>query len=66
MGAGEHVDAVDLVQPEPLDGAAEVPLVDGGRPALREALRRERDAAGVGERDALGRHARGVGIAPEE
>ena len=63
MGAREHVDAVDLVQPEPLDGAAQMPLVDGGRSRLREALRRERDAPRKGEGDSLWRHERDGGIA---
>jgi hypothetical protein len=50
MGADEHVDAVDLVQAEPFDRAAEVALIDRIRPRPAEAQRRERDAPRLGER----------------
>jgi hypothetical protein len=45
MGAGEHVDAVDLVQAEPLDDAAKPGRAGRRRPARAEALRRQRDPA---------------------
>jgi hypothetical protein len=49
MGAGEDVDAVDLVEAEALDGAAEVGGGDLRRPRRAEALGGEGDAAGLGE-----------------
>ena len=48
--AGEDVDAVDLVQAEPGDGAAQVRRRDGIRAGRTETLRGEGDAAGKGKR----------------
>ena len=54
MGARKDVDAVDLVQREPIDGAAQMALIDPGRPGYAEALRGERDAACEGRRKMFG------------
>ena len=50
MGADEHIDAVDLVQRQPVDRAAETALVDARRQGRAEALRGERDPPRLGER----------------
>ncbi len=54
MGAGEDVDAVDLVEGEAIEGAAEIAPRDGGRPRRAEALRGERDPARGGEGEGVG------------
>ena len=41
----QYVDAVDLVEAQPIHGAAEMRGADAGGPAQAEALRREEDAA---------------------
>ena len=45
MGAGEDVDAVDLVEAEAAQGSTEMGGRDRGRAGRAEALRGERDAA---------------------
>jgi hypothetical protein len=56
MGAGEDVDAVDLVEREPIEGAAERAPI-GHRTARRaEALRGERDPARGGEGEGVSVH----------
>jgi len=59
----EHVDGVDLDQTETVEDPAEVPAVDpAARAAFPEALRPERDPAGLGERQGVGaRHRRILG-----
>ena len=54
MGAGEDVDAVDLVQAEPGDGAGEMAGGHRRRAGDAEALRGERDPPGGGEAEAFG------------
>jgi hypothetical protein len=54
MGAYQHVDAVDLVQREPVDGACETPLIHARRQGGAEALRGERDPPCLGERQLFG------------
>lgn len=54
MRADKHVDAVYLVQPEPADRPPQMPLIDRRRARLAETLRGERDAARLGEGNALG------------
>lgn len=54
MRADEHVDAVDLVEPEPADRPPQMPLVDQRRARLAETLRGERDAARLSEGNTLG------------
>jgi hypothetical protein len=53
MGAGEDVDAVDLVEGQAIDGAAQVGGGDLRRPRRAEALGGEGDAAGGGEGDCV-------------
>ena len=53
MRPRQHVDTVDLVQGQALDGAAQVGLARDGRARRREALRRQRDATRGGERQAF-------------
>jgi hypothetical protein len=50
----QHIDAVDLMQPEAIDRAPQLALIDGCRARLAEALRRQRDAARLGKGDMLG------------
>ncbi len=65
MGTSKHIDAVDLKEPGVLQDATDMTTVNGldgplaGRPMPTEALRRDREAAGLGEaqRD-LQRHRR--------
>jgi hypothetical protein len=45
MGAGEHVDAIDLVERKTLDRAAEVAMADARRACGAEALRGKGDPA---------------------
>jgi hypothetical protein len=54
MGAGEHVDAVDLVQGEPIEQPPERRPARHRRPRPAEALRGKRDPAGGGKREAVG------------
>ncbi len=53
LAANEHVDRVDLDQPDRVEHAAKVAAVTAGRARPGEALRGERDPAGGigGERD---------------
>lgn len=53
MRACKDIDAVDLVEAQPTNRAAEMTAVDDGRPRAAEALRRERNAARLGERNAV-------------
>src|SRR3546814_3247110 len=53
MRADEDVHAVDLMQAEPVEGAAQMALIDSRRPRYAEALRGKRDAPGLGQRDAF-------------
>jgi hypothetical protein len=57
MRPDEDVDAVDLMQAEPLDGRGQVPPGRGLGPLAPEALRGQGDAARRGERQTL-RHPR--------
>jgi len=50
MGAGKHIDAVDLVQRQPVDRAAETALINALGQRRTEALRDERDPPRLGER----------------
>ena len=50
----QHIDAVDLVQPEAIDRAPQLALIDNCRARLAEALRPQRDAARLGKGDSLG------------
>ncbi|MEO8374649.1 MAG: hypothetical protein ABI471_05455 [Sphingomonas bacterium] len=54
MRAGKHIDAVDLVQRQPVDDAAEAPLVDTIGQRRAEALRGERDPPRLGEGQLFG------------
>ena len=54
MGAHEHVDAVDLVQSEPIEQPPERRPARHRRPRPAEALRGKRDPAGGGKREAVG------------
>jgi len=54
MGADEHIDAVDLVQRQPVDRAAEAALINALGQRRAEALRGERDPPRLGERQLLG------------
>jgi hypothetical protein len=54
MRADEHVDAVDLVQREQLDRAAQMPLIDARGMRRAEALRGERDPPRLRQRQRLG------------
>ena len=54
MGADEDVDAVDLVEREAIDRAAELARADGGRRRRAEALRGQRDPPGGGEAEGGG------------
>jgi hypothetical protein len=54
MRANEHVDAVDLVQRQPVDRAAQAALIGARGMREAEALRGERDPPRVCERDRLG------------
>jgi hypothetical protein len=53
MSPRKHVDAVDLVEREPIDGSAEVALIYAGRARSTEALSGKRDPARRGERKPL-------------
>jgi hypothetical protein len=50
----QHVHAVDLVQPEPVDRPAKLRPANLGRLARAETLRGERNAASIFERQAFG------------
>jgi hypothetical protein len=56
MGADEDVDAVDLVQAEPVQRAPERSPAGHRPPRHAEALRGQRDPAGGGERKNVGAH----------
>ena len=60
MRADEDIDAVDLVERQPVYGAAEAPLIDAIGQGRAEALRGERDPPRLGERQLFsqGRSAR--------
>lgn len=54
VGTDEHVDRVDLNQPDRRQRPPGVAGVDpSGRPALTEALRHQRDAPGLGQGEGL-------------
>lgn len=53
MRACKDIDAVDLVEAQPTDRAAEMAAMDNSRSRTAEALRRERDAARLDERNAV-------------
>ncbi len=54
MGARQDVDAVDLMQAEPIDCAPEMGLADRTGPCCPEPLRGQRDPSGFGERQCPG------------
>ena len=54
MRPDEDVDAVDLVETEPLDRAAELAAPDRFRPRRTEALGGKRDPSGLGEGQMIG------------
>ncbi|MFA6113729.1 MAG: hypothetical protein WC729_07040 [Sphingomonas sp.] len=54
MRANEHVDAVDLVQRQPVDRAAQAAPIGTRGMRGAEALRGERDPPRLCERDRLG------------
>jgi hypothetical protein len=54
MRADQHVDAVDLVQRQPIERAAQAALIGTRRMPGAEALRGERDPPCLCERDRLG------------
>jgi hypothetical protein len=53
MGADQHIDAVDLVQRQPIDRAAEAALIDARRQRRAKALRGERDPPRLGKRQSF-------------
>ncbi len=57
MGADQHVDAVDLVQAEPIDRSAQIASAGRLGSGKAETLRRQRNSASQSEREAL-RHGR--------
>jgi hypothetical protein len=59
VGAGEHVDAVDLVEREALDRLMEVPPIDDGWTRRTEALSGESDPPRRFDRYPLFPHSRG-------
>ncbi len=54
MGADQHVDAVDLVQRQPVERAAQMTLIGARGMRGAEALRGQRDPPRLGERQRLG------------
>ena len=54
MRAGKHIDAVDLVERQPVYDAAEASLIDAIGQCRAEALRGERDPPRLGERQLFG------------
>src|SRR5689334_6590788 len=60
MGANQHVDAVDLVEREAIDFAAEMTVVHMPRAADAEALGGERNAPRGSQADLFNGHARAL------
>jgi len=54
MGTGEHVDAVDLVERQPVERAPKPAPADEGRAPRAESLRGQRDPPRGGQRDCAG------------
>ena len=54
MGAGDDVDAVDLMQRQPLDLTPELHLADLGGPRTAKTLCGKRDPAGLRKRQGVG------------
>lgn len=60
VGSGEDVDAVDLVEAEPLDGAGEMAAVRARGSGNAETLGGESDSPSGSEGDAVARSAHGA------